>query len=236
MKIKCLIIDDEQLARDLLEAYVKEIPDLEVLAKCKNALEAEKILQSEKVDLLFLDIQMPLKSGIDFLRQLRNPPKVILTTAFKEYALEGYELEIVDYLLKPIGFERFKIAVSKVNELLLLEHKAQAFEHSQSFEQQYLLVKVGHNHQKVLLKDILYISAMREYVQYHSKQARLMELRSISSVEAILPQSHFLRIHRSFIIQKSAVIKHQGNKLFLKDGVSLSIGKTYKKKVLKELF
>ena len=236
MTLRCLIIDDEQLAREMLAAYATQIIGLHVVEKCKNTAEAAKILQKEQIDLLLLDIQMPRMTGTEFLRQLNNPPKVIFTTAFANYALEGYELEVVDYLLKPIGFDRFETAITKVRDLVKTEKKALAFEGEQTFETQFILVKEGYNHHKILLKDILYITAMREYVQYHTAHGRIMELKSISKVNNLLPDSHFIRIHRSYIVAKSAVLGHDKNVLLLEDDVRLAMGKTYKQLAMKVLF
>jgi len=236
MNLQCLIVDDEQLAREMLEAYALRALELKVIAKCKSAAEAQACLSENKIDLLFLDIQMPRMTGVDFLRQLPNSPKVIFTTAYSDYALEAYELEVVDYLLKPIGFDRFEKAVNKVKELLSTEQKALAFENGQAFETQIILVKEGYNHHKVFLKNILYIAAMREYVQYHTPTGKLMELKALSEVDKALPSAHFIRIHRSYIVAKSAVKGHEQNSLLLQNGIALPLGKTYKQQVLRELF
>ena len=236
MKIQCLIIDDEQLARDMLEVYAARIPELVVIAKCKSAVIAQPYLIRHKIDLLFLDIQMPGMTGLDFLRQLEEPPKVIFTTAYSDYALESYELEVVDYLLKPIGFNRFEKAVDKAKQLFSITHKAQAFDDGQTFESRFLLVKEGYNHHHVYLKDIRYILAMREYVQYHCVGEKIMELKPISVVEDLLPSSHFIRVHRSYIVAKREVIGQDKNNLILKSGELIPLGKTYKKRVLASLF
>ena len=236
MSIKCLIVDDEQLARDMLEAYAQRLDDLQIVGKCKSAMEGLHKLKEEKVDLLLSDIQMPRMTGIDFVQQLPYQPKVIFTTAYADYAIQGFDLEVVDYLLKPIGFERFEKAIQKVKNQLQIESQANAFNQKQCFEEQHILVKEGYDHHKLFLKDIIYIEAMREYIVYHLEERRVMELRPISQVITLLPATHFLRIHRSYIIAKSAVQGHQANKLILKKQLLLPIGKTYKQSVLKELF
>lgn len=235
MKLQCLIIDDEQLAREMLEAYAKRIPDLEVVGRCKSATEAADFLNQYRVDFLLLDIQMPKLTGIDLLRQLTHPPKVILTTAYADYALEGYELEVVDYLLKPIGFGRFAKAISKVKELLATEQKAEAFEHQQAFDKQFLHIKEGYDRHKIFLKDIHYIEAMREYVLYHTTSGSRMELRSLTKLEKELPTDHFTRIHRSYIVANALVRGRERNIILLNDNIRLPIGKTYKKQVLMRL-
>ncbi|MEM7373688.1 MAG: LytTR family DNA-binding domain-containing protein [Bacteroidota bacterium] len=236
MTLTCLIVDDEQLARDMLERYVSQIQDLFLLGKCKNARETEQILTKESVDLLLLDIQMPAKTGLDFLRTLEKRPMVILTTAYSDYALQGYELEVVDYLLKPIGFSRFEKAIEKARDLMLTKQKAMAFEAQNTYEKQSLLIKDGYKHHTIFLKDIQYIAAMREYVQYHTNKGKFMELRSLSKLELSLPQEHFLRIHRSYIVAESFVSGQEKNSLLLRSGTKLPIGKTYKQRVLKFLF
>ncbi|MEL7124329.1 MAG: response regulator transcription factor, partial [Bacteroidota bacterium] len=236
MTIDCLIIDDEQLARDMLHAYAGKIPYLRVVAKCKSASEAERYMAKQKIDLLLLDINMPRTSGIEFLRKLKVPPKVIFTTAYSDYTLEGYALEVVDYLLKPIGFERFRKAIQRAQDIISTNEKAKAYDANHTFEKEYIIVKEGHNHQTVFLKDILYVMAMREYIQYHTTNGKYMELKSISTLEKTLPTQHFLRIHRSYIVAKSAVLGHHQNSLILKKNLSLPIGKTYKQKVLQSLF
>ena len=236
MTINCLIVDDEQLARDMLEVYANQIPCLKVVGKCKSAQQAERFLSKHKVDLLLLDINMPRTSGIEFLRQLKAPPKVIFTTAYSDYTLEGYALEVVDYLLKPIGFKRFQKAVHRAEVLLSTAQKAKAYDANQSFEKQFILIKEGHNHHHIFLKDIQYIMAMREYVQYITTQGKFMELKSITKLEKALPTAHFIRIHRSYLVAKSEVQGHQQNTLRLKNDVMLPIGKTYKQKVVRSLF
>lgn len=236
MKINCLLVDDEQLARDMLEAYSNRISFLNVIGKCKNTFEAAQLLEDEKIDLLLLDINMPRMSGIEFLRQSKKMPMVIFTTAYSEYALEGYELQILDYLLKPIGFDRFEKAIDKAKNLLLTTQKAGAFDANQTFETQFLMIKEGYDHHKVFLKDILFIVAMREYVQYHTTQGKILELKSISTVEKTLPPLHFIRIHRSYIVAIAAVAGQTGKCLRLKDDTLLPFGKTYKQRVLRKLF
>lgn len=236
MQVNCLILDDEQPARELLTAYAGRLDGLNVLAACRSPLEADRWLSRHPIDLLFLDIQMPNRSGIDYLRTLHRPPKIILTTAFSQYALEGFELEAVDYLLKPIGFERFAKAVERVRQLLKNEQSATAFHQQQNFDRQFIMVKVGYDHRKLFLKDIQYVKAMREYVRYHTDTEKIMELKALTEVEKELPASHFMRVHRSFIIAKAAVFGHLQNKLLLKDSRTLPIGKTYKAQVLKQLF
>ena len=191
MNLKCLIVDDEQLARDMLEAYALRISGLEVIGKCKHANEAHDFLKNTDIDLMLLDIQMPNMTGLEFLRKIKHPPMVIFTTAYSDYALESYELEVVDYLLKPIGFDRFEKAIIKAQNLLKNAQKAKAFEESEAFPDQFLIVKEGYNHHKIFWKDILYIKAMQEYSAYHTRHGRILELKTLSHVIKTLPNEHF---------------------------------------------
>lgn len=236
MNINCLIVDDEQLARDMLEAYAKRIPFLNIIGKCKSPVEAMSSLKKQQVDLILLDINMPKMSGVDFIKQLPERPLIIFTTAYSEYTLVGFELQVVDYLLKPIGFNRFQKAIQRAFTLLSNANKARAFDSNQTFEQEYLLVKEGYNHHQVFLKDIIYVMAMREYVQYHTTSGKIMELKSISSIEKVLPAEYFIRIHRSYIVARPFVKGHEQNALLLNNNISLPLGKTYKQKVLTILF
>lgn len=235
-KINCLIVDDQQLGRDMLESYTERISALNLLHKCKSAKEAKTWLAQEKVDLIFLDIQMPRLSGVEFLKQLKNPPAVIFTTAYTNYALAGYELNIVDYLLKPISFDRFEKAVNKALDQLELESKACAFDQQEHFEENFILVHADHQHHKVFLKDIVYIESLKEYVRYHSIQGKLLELNALKKVAQQLPKEHFMQIHRSYIVALEQVQSYKNGKLVLKTGLELPIGKTYKKEVVAKLF
>lgn len=231
IKYKCIIVDDEQLAREMLAVYASRVPHLEVVAKCKNAAEVEAILREQKVDILLSDIEMPLKSGIDLISELENQSKVIFTTAYQQYAIKGYELEVVDYLLKPIGFERFAKAIQKAILQIETERKAKAFELDKAQQAQFLIIKEGYDQHKLFLKELIYVEAMREYVVYHKTDGKLMELRSISKVEKILPQAQFLRVHRSFIVAIAAVKSWHVNMIQLSNTTEIPIGKTYRKKV-----
>ena len=224
------------MARDLLVDYVRQLDDLTLGMTCRNAREAAQALERHEVDLVLLDIEMPRLSGIELLRTLPVRPLIIFTTAYPDYALEGYELDVVDYLLKPISFERFQRGIERARCQIDLRRQAQAFQEQQSLHEQYLLVKEGYDHHKVLLQDIHYVASLKEYVQYHTAEGRLMELRSLTHLEDVLPADRFLRIHRSYIVAVDAVQHHEGHTLVLRDGARLPIGKTYRKKVLARLF
>lgn len=234
-ELRCLIADDEQLARDLLESYLLRIPGTRVIAKCANAEQVEEVLDRTPVDLLLLDIKMPDRSGLQLLVDIKLTPKVILTTAFSNYALESYSLDVVDYLLKPIGYVRFAQAIGKVKQMLLQEFQANSFR-EEYIDDDLLLIKVGYDTYKVRLSEIVYIQAMREYVCYHTNRKKYMELRSLTSLEEELLPKDFIRIHRSYMVARQAVLGHHNNSLLLRSGEELPLGKTYKQAVLKELF
>jgi len=237
--INTLIVDDEQLARQKLTAYVERMAELKLVGTARSAAEATGLLAKQRVDVLLLDIQMPRTKGTDFLRSLSKPPLVVFTTAYTQHAMTGYELNAVDYLLKPIGFERFSAAIEKVRSRLEQSRKAAAFDANQPPAQQQvrtLIIKEGHNYRKLPLHTIDYISAMREYVSYHTDEGKFLELKALSALERELPTEHFLRVHRSFIVARAAVQAHRGNQLLLRSGQTVPIGKTYKHRILELLF
>lgn len=213
-KLKCLIVDDEPIAIDGLMHYVAKLDFLEVVQTCFSAIEAEKILKTTEIDLMFLDINMPYLSGLDFLETIKEPPLTILTTAYSEYALEGYRLNVVDYLLKPIGFQRFFQAASKAREVfksrLLLEHKEDSVESSLYIRQQ------GNSFNRILWKDILYIEGMQNYVRLHFNDKSITIHQTMTSLEQILPCNTFLRIHRSYIVNVNCIDSVSGNRVFIK--------------------
>ncbi|MCH2045686.1 MAG: LytTR family DNA-binding domain-containing protein [Saprospiraceae bacterium] len=237
--IKCLIVDDEKLARTLLETYVKKIPRLQLIAKCKNALEAKEILGREHIDLMFLDIQMPELTGIEFLKDLDQRPTVIFTTAYAEYALEGYQLDVADYMLKPIPFPRFEEGVQRAIDRIELLLKAQqaprgTVENAQQ-NQKYITVKADHRIYKIMFADILYIEGMREYVSFQMADKRIIALESLKKLENILPNKQFMRVHKSYIINSDYVESLYGNLIELK-GKQIPIGKSYREKVVNNIF
>ncbi len=243
--IKCLVIDDEELARILLKTYIDRRPGIELAGQFANPMEALPLLETAQIDLLFLDIQMPEITGISFLNTLTNPPLVIFTTAYAEYALQGYELNIIDYLLKPFSFERFLQAVNKATQLLSLRNTRPPEDMqtdqpaSQSIEQleamEYILIKSEHKVFRIKLDDLLYIQSMREYVAYYQQSGRILSLDSLKSLEKRLPGDRFIRIHKSYIIAKSKVRALEGNLVHI-GKEKIPIGASYREKVLEELF
>lgn len=239
-KITCLIIDDEEPARRLIENYVKRLPHLEIVGKCASPLAAIELMQHHHVDLLFLDIQMPDLTGVEFLKTLTQRPLVIFTTAYKDYALEGYELDVVDYLLKPFRFERFVQAVNKAANLLRQPdpiipgtNDLPAIEEIK--QKDYILVKSEFKIFRIFFKDIAYIESMKEYVAYHTPEGRILSLGSLKSLEEELPSNQFIRIHKSYMVAKDKVTALEGNLVHI-GKMKLPIGSTYRKEVMEALF
>src|SRR5688572_27339422 len=201
IQIKCIIVDDEPMARDVIRRYVEQVPNLKLVAEFGNAIEATIFLQEEPVDMIFLDIKMPQLSGTEFVRSLHNVPKIIFTTAFKEYAHEGFELDVVDYLLKPIRFDRFLRAVNKAFPQRQQEMEAGfVSSHDMKFASPFIYVKVDRKMIKILLDDILYIESDKDYVKVFTTNSTIITRQTISSVEAMLSENKFFRIHRSYIV------------------------------------
>ncbi len=194
--MKCIIVDDEPLAIEIVESYVKRIEELELVGSFRNAIAAFSYIQQNPVELIFLDIQMPKLSGIEFLKTLKNPPKVIITTAFRDYAIEGFELEVVDYLLKPIPFERFLKSVGKV---LSSRMEAQPTPATGTVDP-FIYFKVDKKMVKTRIAEILYIESIKDYVKVRTSDKEIITQQKISYLDESLPSNQFLRIHRSFIV------------------------------------
>lgn len=207
--LSCVIVDDEQLALNILIKYVEKTPFLELKMASTNALEAQAYIQQNNIDLLFLDIQMPDLDGISFLTSLASPPKVIFTTAYDHYALKGYELEVVDYLLKPISFERFLKASNKV--LHLKSHS------EQKGPADAIWVKADYQQKKVLLNDILFVEGLKDYVKIYTSLGLIMTKLNLKNFHQKLDNNQFLRVHRSFIVNGSKVTSVQKTRLYIED-------------------
>jgi DNA-binding LytR/AlgR family response regulator len=201
-KISCLAVDDEPLALEIIGNYISAIPVLHLLGSCHNAVEALAILKNKKVDLLFLDIQMPYIIGTDFMRTLNNPPKVIFTTAFRKYAVDGFELAAVDYLLKPISFERFLKAVNKVMSLNMetFNQYSNTPETKKDAQETFLYLRADRKNIKVNFCDILFIESLKDYIKVVTTERNIITKQPISAIEGTLPADLFIRTHRSFII------------------------------------
>ncbi|GAB3314034.1 LytTR family DNA-binding domain-containing protein [Larkinella ripae] len=244
MNLRCLLIDDEPHALEIIESYIELVDGLEIVGKCHNAVQAFSMLQSTPVDLLFLDIKMPRLTGTDFLRSLRNPPKVIFTTAYREYALDGFDLDVVDYLLKPVPFERFLRAVSKVMRLEPLavstlvpgpDQPPAEKELVPSERDAFLYFRADRKMVKVYTKDILYVESLKDYIKIITGTAKpLVVKQAISSVESMLPGRDFLRIHRSFIVAVDKISAWSPSHIEVA-GQELPIGRLHQKDVGKVL-
>jgi DNA-binding LytR/AlgR family response regulator len=235
MKTKCIIIDDEPLARDLMRSHISKLENFEIIAECGDAMKALQELRHQKVDLMFMDIQMPQITGIEFLKILKNPPKVIITTAFREYALDGFELDVVDYLLKPITFERFLKSVNKYYQVSQEESQGvtNVSDVIQS-DEAFIYVKENKRVIKVLLNDILYIEGLSEYVQIYTDKKKIITKTSLTNLEKKLPNDGFLRIHKSFIVSMSRIEAFTAHTIEV-PGKQLPIGRSYKNLVLNAL-
>jgi len=232
-KIRTIIVDDEPLAQDIIETYVSQMSQLELVGKCSNAIEANTMLNAEDVDLMFLDIQMPQLTGVELLKSLSNPPLVVFTTAYSEYAVEGFELDAVDYLLKPISLDRFLKAVNKVEEKL--KERASAASVMIDESDDYFFVKADKKLVKVNFDDILYIEGLKDYVIIKMKEGRVITLQTMKSLEAKLPSKLFKRIHRSYIVNTTKIKAIVGNMVeIIEKGQpkNIPVGKIYRDELL----
>lgn len=205
MNLNCLIVDDEPLARNLLKDYIGKVPHLTLVDSCSNPLEALDVLNKKSIDVLFLDIQMPEITGISLLKTLHKKPLVILTTAYSQYALEGYELDVVDYLLKPITLERFLRAIDKVNQRVITSPAGESEPKTNDIASPFVFVKDGTKLVKIMLDDVLYVEGLKDYVTIHTKEKKVITLQRLKSLEDQLPADKFIRIHHSFIIAIAAI-------------------------------
>lgn len=227
MKIKCLIVDDEPLAIRLIEKHIEKIDALEIVGTCDNALKAYEILNTQIVDLLFLDVKMPTITGIDFLKSLKNPPKTILTTAYRDYAIESYDLGVVDYLLKPITFERFFKAITRITATSEKQKNKK-----ETVNDEFIFVRSGIKSHKVNINDILYIESLKDYIKINLKdKTTLTSKYKIGDLELELNADLFLRIHRSFIINRSKITAFTSNEIEV-NGIEIPIGASYKENVI----
>lgn len=226
-KIRCLLVDDEPLAIALLKQHIAQVDLLEVIGECPNAIKALEELRVKDVDLLFLDIRMPSVSGLELLKMLRHPPKVIITTAHREHALDGYDLDLVDYLLKPITFDRFLKSIQR-----LLRHIDLPATLIPSTEPPTLYIKSGYKNLRLPADTILYMESFKDYVKIHTVTGPITTKYKISEMEADLESSHFLRIHRSFIVNLRHISAYTSSHVEI-GATELPIGESYKEYVLK---
>lgn len=207
--LNCIIVDDEPIAREGLEKYVEQIDFLQLKAICKNAMQANTVLKEQAIDLLFLDIEMPLLSGIEFLKTRTDAPSVIFTTAYPEYALEGYQFDVIDYLLKPISFERFLHACNKALRLVSNTKKIN------QQEEPFIFVKTDKQLLKLSIANILFIEAMQNYIVFHTQTEQITALVPMKNIFELLSKDAFLQIHKSYIVAKNKVEAIQGNQLII---------------------
>lgn len=229
--LQCLIVDDEPLARDVLRRYVAKLPYLQLAGECSNAIDAFSFLQQQTVDLIFLDIRMPELLGTEFVQSLRNPPKIIFTTAYKEYAADGFELDAVDYLLKPIRFERFLRAMNKTFPGKRSEEELVEKMEENKSTPSFIYLRIDRKLVKIILSDILYFESDRDYVKIYTTEKRLITRQTIASIEAMLNPAEFIRIHRSFIlnIQRIKSFNHEVVEI---GPTELPIGKLFREKFM----
>lgn len=228
--IRVIIVDDEPLAVNLLADYVTKTPGLEVVLKTTHVLNALHAVQEGKADLLLLDIQMPELNGIQFLKIIRNACKVILTTAYAEYALQGYELDVVDYLVKPVTYDRFHVAIQKATERLQQKPAVPA----SPAVADHIFIKTEYRIQKVDLAAILYIEALRDYIALHTTNGKILSLESMKNMEQVLPADQFIRIHKSYIVNKSRIEFLERGKVVINKNY-LPVGDTYREKFLAQI-
>lgn len=214
MRIKCLVIDDEKIAREGIADYISDVEHLELVGLCKDALEANNIIAKEKVDLIFLDVQMPRMSGLDFVKAMENPPLIIVCTAYPSYALEGYELNVLDYLVKPITFPRFLTAVNKAksqHELLNVSREDEP--------EDFFFIKSEGQFVKIIKNEILYVEAMENYSTIHTIHKKYISLIKMKTIEGKLKDDNFFKTHRSYIVSLSKVTKLEGHQIFIGEKV-----------------
>ncbi len=232
MPTKFIIIDDEPLAIQIIEGHAAQIPDLELVASFQNPMEAFELLRTEKIDLVFLDIEMPLLSGIDFAKTLQNAPKVIFTTAYRNYALESYELDVIDYLLKPIAFNRFFKAYNKFKKRTL-QNTTTSVSESQELVNDHLYVNTNKKFTKVLFDDILYVESVKDYIRIHTPDQNVITKDKLSTFILKLP-SYFLRVHRSYLVNTQKISAFTTVDVEI-GNIEVPIGDSYKKEVLARL-
>lgn len=233
--IRTLIIDDEFPARKLLSEYVSKVPSLQLVGTCENAIKAMEVMQNEQIDLILSDIQMPDLSGLEFIKSLQEKPLVIFTTAYAEYAIDSYELEAVDYLLKPIPFPRFLQAINKVSERMKSRRKEISPQTQETSGRDFFMVKADYKLYKIDFDSLVYVEGQSEYVTFHMKdKRRITAYYSLKKLEEELPANDFMRIHKSYIVSLSNIESVEGNMVSI-DGQKLAIGKNYKDALLSAL-
>lgn len=229
--LRCIAVDDEPLALELLEDNISQVPYLHLVAKCSNAMEAMKVLEKETVDLIFLDIQMPGLTGLQFIQSMREKPMIILITAYEKYALDGFNLDVTDYLVKPVSLDRFVKACNKAKELYELKLRSKNKDPEEKAE--YLFVNVDYSLVKVNFSDIKFIEGLKDYIKIHLKNSTraIITRMPMKSIEEELPANRFLRIHKSYIVSKEHITAIRKNSVFI-DDIELPVGENFREAVL----
>lgn len=231
-KYSCIIVEDEPLATEVLQRYISDVAFLELKETCGDAVRAAEVLNNLKIDLIFLDIHLPKLKGLDFLKTLKNPPAVIVTTAYRDYAVLGFELNVIDYLVKPIEFSRFLTAVNKLSKTRDVVVSSGAFMHKA--ERPHLYFSVSKKKVKVFLDEILYIESLKEYIRINTKTKSILTKFAIGQIEGMLEKNEFIRIHKSFIVSKDKIEAYNSTELEI-NGKQLPIGRSYKEFVMSAL-
>lgn len=224
--MNCVIVDDEPLALEGIGSYVHEIDFLKLSGSCENALELTRVMDQQKIDLIFLDIQMPKMNGMDFLKITADPPLVVITSAYPSYALESFQFNVVDYLLKPITFDRFFKAAKKAKDYFLLRNGQPA-----AVADNYFFVKCEQKYEKIFLDDILYIEGMQNYVRIHTEKGKYMTLLSLKDIEQNLEQGSFLRVHKSYIVNTSKIDSIEKHEISIRS-IRIPISRNFREEVL----
>lgn len=234
MKLRCLLIDDEPPALKVLANYIANINGLEIVGQCKNAIEALDILNQYQVEVIFLDIKMPKILGTEFLKNLSHPPKVIFVTAYRDYAVDGYELDAIDYLVKPVSFERFFKAITKLRRIMGHDNTSTVIENKVPSEP-FVYLKVDKDMKKIFIKNIVYIESCKDYAKlFFNDGKNLLVKQTISALENLLSNHQFMRVHRSYIVSLNKISGFNGVSLQL-DGIEIPIGRLYKQIVMERL-
>lgn len=233
-KMNCLVIDDEPLAREGMESFISDVPFLSLLASCSTPTQALDKIKNTKPDLLFLDIQMPKMTGLELLQTLHNPPLTIVSTAYSEYAIKSYDLDVIDYLVKPVSFSRFLKAVNKAKDYFDLHHSDAVTEHSGTGQKDYFFIKCDKCFEKIFFDDVQFIQALQNYVVIQTVQKRFITYLTIKSVEGYLPHNKFVRLNKSYVVSLPKIDNIQGNEVHV-GSHSFIIGRQHKDDVMKAI-
>ncbi len=227
-KLSCIIVEDEPLAAEVLDDYVKQVPFLQLKGICSDAMYALEILRAGQIKVVFLDIHLPGLKGIDFLKTLKNPPQVIITTAYRDYAIEGYELNVIDYLVKPINFNRFLMAVNKLKDRVAAESTANTA--AATVEREHLFFNVNKKKVKIYVDEILYVESLKEYVRITASGKSIMTKFQLGQIEEMLARNQFIRVHRSFLVAREKIDAFSATDVEVA-GKQIPIGRNYKELV-----